>query len=75
MKIDIRKNIINNFKNDNFKTLKEAIDESVEKKEELTLPGLGVFFELLWKNSDQEFKNNIVETIRKSVRKGLDNNI
>lgn len=75
MKIDIRQNIINNFKNDNFKTLKEAIDESVEKKEELTLPGLGVFFELLWKNSDQEFKNNIVETIRKSVRKGLDNNI
>lgn len=72
MNIDIRHHIINNFKGDNFNTLKNAIDESVEEKDELTLPGLGVFFELIWENADQELKNQLIEIIRKRVRKGLE---
>lgn len=75
MNINIRHHIINNFKGDNFETLKRAIEESVKEKDELTLPGLGVFFELVWENADQELKNNIIEIIRKRVRKGLDNDI
>lgn len=75
MNIDIRHHIINNFKGDNFNTLKNAIDESVEEKDELTLPGLGVFFELIWENADQELKNELIEIIRKRVRKGLDDDI
>lgn len=75
MNIDIRHHIINNFKGDNFNTLKNAIDESVEEKDELTLPGLGVFFELIWENADQELKNELIEIIRKRVRKGLDEDI
>lgn len=72
MNIDIRHHIINNFKGDNFNTLKNAIDESVEEKDELTLPGLGVFFEIIWENADQELKNQLIEIIRKRVRKGLE---
>ncbi len=72
MDIDIRHHIINNFKGDNFNTLKNAIDASVEEKDELTLPGLGVFFELIWENADQELKNQLIEIIRKRVRKGLE---
>ncbi len=72
MDLDIRHHIINNFKGDNFNTLKNAIDESVEEKDELTLPGLGVFFELIWENADQELKNQLIEIIRKRVRKGLE---
>ncbi len=75
MNINIRHHIINNFKGDNFETLKRAIEESVKEKDDLTLPGLGVFFELVWENADQELKNNIIEIIRKRVRKGLDNDI
>lgn len=44
MDINIRNSIINNFKNDDEETLKRAIDESISDKEEVTLPGLGVFF-------------------------------
>lgn len=72
MNLDIRHHIINNFKGDNFNTLKNAIDESVEEKDELTLPGLGVFFEIIWENADQELKNQLIEIIRKRVRKGLE---
>lgn len=72
MDTNIRYHIINNFKGDNFSTLKNAIEESIKEQDELTLPGLGVFFELVWENADQELKNQIIEIIRKRVRKGLD---
>ena len=71
--MNIREHIINTFKGDDYKALKEAIDESVESKDEITLPGLGVFFQLIWENSDQELKNNLIEIIRKRVSKGLEN--
>ena len=44
MNLSIREHIINNFKGDNYDTLKRAIDESVASQDEVTLPGLGVFF-------------------------------
>lgn len=71
MDINIRHHIINNFQGDDFNTLRNAIEESVKEKDELTLPGLGVFFELIWENADQELKNNLIEIIRKRVQKGL----
>ena len=72
--MNIREHIINNFKGDDYNTLKEAIDESVESKDEITLPGLGVFFELIWENADQELKNELIDIIKKRVQKGLDEN-
>jgi len=75
MDINIRDHIINNFNGDDYSTLRRAIDESVEAKDEVTLPGLGVFFELVWENASQELKNEIIEIIRKRVQKGLENNL
>lgn len=54
MDIDIRKSIINNFNNCNINEIKKSIESSIEDKEEITLPGLGVFFELLWENSNNK---------------------
>lgn len=75
MDINIRQHIINNFKGDDYDTLRRAIDESVEAQDEVTLPGLGVFLELIWENADQELKNELIEIIRKRVQKGLDEDI
>ena len=75
MDIKIREHIINNFQGDDFETLRRAIDESVEANDEVTLPGLGVFLELIWENADQELKNQMIEIIRKRVQKGLENNL
>ncbi len=75
MDINIRHHIINNFKGDDFDTLRKAIDESVKAQDEVTLPGLGVFLELIWENASQELKNELIEIIRKRVQKGLDDNI
>ena len=68
MNIDIRKSIINNFKNNSKNDIKEAIISSMNENDEITLPGLGVFFEILWKNSNEEHQDyilNIIESILK----------
>jgi small acid-soluble spore protein I (minor) len=70
--MSIRDYIINNFKKDGYQAIKTAIEECMESKEEETLPGLGVFFELVWENASQELKNEIIETIRKRVQRGID---
>ena len=75
MDISIREHIINNFQGDDYETLYKAIDESVENYDENVLPGLGVFFELIWENSDKELKNELIEIIRKRVEKGLEDNL
>lgn len=72
--MSIRQHIINNFKGDDYETLRRAIDESVKEQDEVTLPGLGVFLEIIWENADQELKNELIEIIKKRVQKGLDEN-
>ena len=65
----IKEHIINNFKGDDYKALKEAIDESVESNDEVTLPGLGVFLCLIWEEADQELKNTLIELIKQHLTK------
>ena len=63
MEIDIRKNIINNLKNEDVNGIISIIDESITSKDELVLPGLGVILELIWNdlnNNDKEKLANIV---------------
>lgn len=67
MDIDIRKSIINNFKESDIEEIKNSIEESINDGDEITLPGLGVFFEILWKNTDDSNKNYMLETIKKGL--------
>lgn len=70
MNLSIRQHIINNFKGDDYDSLKRAIDESVESQDEVTLPGLGVFLEIIWENADQELKNKLIDLIKSRVNEG-----
>lgn len=67
MDISIREHIINNFNGDDYNALKQAIDESVASQDEVVLPGLGVFLELIWENADMELKDQLIEIIKKRV--------
>mgnify|MGYP000506749061 CR=1 FL=1 len=67
MNIDIRKSIINNFKGNSLDEIMVSINESIKKGDEITLPGLGVFFELLWSNADLDMQKTIIEIIKKSL--------
>ena len=67
MNIDIRKSIINNFKDSSEDEIKKSIDESIKDSNELALPGLGVLFEVLWKNSDDKFRKEITDKIKRNL--------
>lgn len=67
MDIDIRKSIINNFKDSDEVEIKKSIDESLKEKDEITLPGLGVFFELMWNKCNDEDKAYIIKLIKESL--------
>ena len=68
MNIDIRKSIIKNFEHSNTEEFRSAIEESIKDSNELALPGLGVFFEVLWCNSNDEQKEKIVNTIKNNLK-------
>lgn len=69
MNLDIRSHIINNFKGDDINVLRDAIEESIKNNDEITLPGMGVFFELVWQKADDDTKEKIL-TILESCVKG-----
>lgn len=69
MNTDIRSHIINNFKGDDIDTLRDAIEESIKENDEITLPGMGVFFEIVWQDSSDELKNEILTIIENRVKK------
>ena len=67
MDLDIRSHIINNFKGDDMNTLRASIEESIQNKEEITLPGMGVFFELVWLDASEEVKTQMLESLKKRI--------
>lgn len=68
MNIDIRKSIKHNFKDSNNEEIIESIKSAINDKDEITLPGMGVFFEILWLNSTEEEKNKIISIIKKGLQ-------
>ena len=67
MNIDIRKSIKNNFKGSSIDEIRDSIENSITDNEEITLPGLGVFFEILWNNSNKDDKEFILRTIESNL--------
>lgn len=65
--IDVRKYIINNFKEDSTEDIEKSITSSIESKSEDPLIGLGVLFELMWNNSTNETKDTILSNIKKGL--------
>ena len=65
--IDVRKYIINNFKEDTIEDIEKSITSSIESKSDDPLIGLGVLFEIMWNNSTNDVKNTILSNIKKGL--------
>ena len=63
----MREYIIGNFKGDTKEEIENSIGKSVKESEEDTLFGLGVLFELYWKNISDNEKENVVNIIYNSI--------
>ena len=68
MIIDIRESIVENFKGASSDEIKASIESSIEEKDEVTLPGIGVFFELLWESSNDDEKNFILDKLEGKLK-------
>lgn len=69
MDIDIRRHIISNFRDDDVMTLRNAIEESIKEKDEIALPGMGVFMEIIWQDSTEEMRQEILNIIHNRIKK------
>ena len=68
MNLNISSDIKEKLKEENINSLKKIIDDSIDK-EELILPGLGVIFEIIWKNINDSEKNNLVKVFIDNIKK------
>ena len=67
--ISIRDYVISNFKDSNKEDFQKAIEQSVSSKDEEALPGMGVFFDILWEHCDQNIKENILNVLETNIKK------
>jgi small acid-soluble spore protein I (minor) len=66
--IDIRKYIIENFKNDNIENIRNSIEATIKERNDDALIGLGVLFELLWLKLNNQEKNKYLSNIQESIK-------
>ncbi len=67
--INIRNYIIENFKEDNEEKIRDSIETTIKFKDEDALIGLGVLFELLWENSNEEEKTKYIKLINECIKR------
>lgn len=66
--MSIKDYIINNLKGNSFKEIEDTITSSIDSKDDVVLPGLGVLFEIVWNNSDEENKKYIIDTLINNIK-------
>jgi small acid-soluble spore protein I (minor) len=65
--LDLRNAIIHKLNGSTPAELKETIVDAIESREEKTLPGLGVLFEILWQNSNAETQELMLNTMAENL--------
>lgn len=59
MNFQIRDAITANMTNNSAEDVRSVVEDAIQRGEEHLLPGLGVFFEKLWNNSDEREKTKM----------------
>lgn len=68
MNFDIRKAIIDNMASNTRQDLEAVILDAIQTKEEKLLPGLGVLFELIWEQSNEQDKLEMIQSLESGVK-------
>lgn len=68
MDLNLRKAIISNISSNDPSQLEATIVDAIQQGEEKMLPGLGVLFELIWKQSDEQDKQEMVNALEQGVK-------
>ncbi|MFG6116469.1 small acid-soluble spore protein I (minor) [Thalassobacillus cyri] len=68
MNLNLREAILSNISGNNREQLEATIVDAIQKGEEKMLPGLGVLFELIWQESSESEKDEMLEALEQSVQ-------
>ena len=63
MNIDSIKSMYKSFIDTNEKEIRDSIESSIQEQDEITLPGLGVFFEIIWQHSEENLKQTLTKLL------------
>lgn len=68
MNLNLRKAILTNIASNDQSELEATIIDAIQNGEEKMLPGLGVLFELIWKQSDEQEKQLMIDALEQGVK-------
>lgn len=68
MDLNLRKAIIHNVSGNDQAQLRDTIVDAIQRGEEKMLPGLGVLFEVIWQNADEQERNMMLENLEQGLR-------
>ncbi|SFB24461.1 small acid-soluble spore protein I (minor) [Lentibacillus halodurans] len=68
MDLNLRKAIVSNIAENDQGQLEATIVDAIQDGEEKMLPGLGVLFELIWEQSDEQDKHDMLEALEQGVK-------
>ncbi|GGJ84495.1 small, acid-soluble spore protein I [Lentibacillus kapialis] len=68
MDLNLRRAILSNIAENDQEQLEATIADAIQDGEEKMLPGLGVLFELIWQQSDEQDKQDMVESLEQGVK-------
>ncbi|NSL51535.1 small acid-soluble spore protein SspI [Calidifontibacillus erzurumensis] len=69
MNLNLRKAIISNVSGNTKEELEDTIIDAIRSQEEKMLPGLGVLFEVIWQNANEDEKEEMLSNLQKGLQK------
>ncbi|MGE7182616.1 small acid-soluble spore protein SspI [Peribacillus sp. NPDC006672] len=69
MNLNLRNAIIQNVSGNSQDQLEDTIVDAIQNGEEKMLPGLGVLFEVIWQNSSEQEKQEMITTLESGLKK------
>ena len=69
MNLNLRNAIINNVAGNTQDQLQDTIVDAISNGEEKMLPGLGVLFEVIWQNSSNQDKQDMLQALESGLKK------
>jgi small acid-soluble spore protein I (minor) len=68
MNLNLRNAIVHNVAGNSQAELEDTIVDAIQNGEEKMLPGLGVLFEIIWKNSSEDEKKEMLGTLESGLK-------
>ena len=68
MNLNLRNAVIHNVSGNTQDQLEDTIVDAIQTGEEKMLPGLGVLFEVIWNNSSEQEKKEMLEALENGLK-------